>query len=100
MKTSKRRPRSPARRSSTRTSRVVKLFDEGMKLSPRERRNLVDLLADTLPEPVVTQAEIDASWEAEIKRRLDEVDTGKVKTIPAEEVFRRMRARLRRRASR
>jgi putative addiction module component (TIGR02574 family) len=95
MKTSKRRPRSPAKRNSAKTSRVDTLFDEGMKLPPRERRKLVDLLADTLPELGVAQAEIDACWEAEIKRRLDEVDSGRVKPIPAAEVHRRIEERLR-----
>ncbi len=39
-------------------------------------------------------AEIEASWGDEIKRRLDEIDSGAVKMIPGEEVVARMDARL------
>ena len=39
------------------------------------------------------QDEVDASWSKEIARRSDEIDSGKVKGIPAEEVFERLRPR-------
>jgi putative addiction module component (TIGR02574 family) len=29
-------------------------------------------------------------WEAEIKRRIDDVDSGRMKTVPADEVFARL----------
>ncbi|HHN63746.1 MAG TPA: hypothetical protein ENK09_00090 [Nitrospirae bacterium] len=34
-----------------------------------------------------TQKEIDELWAEEAERRLKDIETGKVKTIPAEEVF-------------
>ncbi len=41
-----------------------------------------------------SEAELEAAWSDEIKRRLDDIDSGKVKLIPLEEVLERMDARL------
>ena len=35
----------------------------------------------------MTQEEIDELWKVEVERRINEVRTGKVKTIPGEKVF-------------
>ncbi len=57
-------------------------------------------LANSLYESVASdeerasEAEIEAAWGDEIKRRLDEIDSGAVKMIPGEEVLARMDARL------
>jgi len=37
---------------------------------------------------------IEAAWSEEIKRRIEEIDSGKVQMIPCEEVRRRLAARL------
>ena len=42
----------------------------------------------------VPEAEIEAAWDGEIKRRLDEIDSGAVKPLPLEDVLARMDARL------
>jgi len=39
-------------------------------------------------------AEIDASWKAEVERRVAEIDSGTAKLIPLEDVLARMDARL------
>ena len=58
-----------------------RLLQEARQLSPDERDWLVEnLLIEEEPE-----AEVAAAWDAEIKRRLDEIDTGKVKMISHEE---------------
>ncbi len=44
---------------------------------------------DDLPE-----TEIEKAWDKEVSRRLEEIDSGKVKAIPAEEVFARIQKRL------
>jgi putative addiction module component (TIGR02574 family) len=41
-----------------------------------------------------TDAEIEAAWDSEIKRRLDEIDSGAVKMIPLDDVIARMDAKL------
>jgi putative addiction module component (TIGR02574 family) len=55
-----------------------------MELSYDERAKLSEELCWSLHPPAenVSQKEIDASWDAEIKRRLDEIDSGKVKMVP------------------
>lgn len=56
-------------------------------------------LANSLYESVspdeeqASEAEIAAAWDDEIKRRLDEIDSGEVELIPMEEVLARMDAR-------
>jgi hypothetical protein len=37
---------------------------------------------------------IEAAWDGEIKRRLDEIDSGAVELVPLEDVLARMDARL------
>jgi putative addiction module component (TIGR02574 family) len=37
---------------------------------------------------------VEAAWSDEIKRRIEEIDSGKVRMIPYEEVRRRLAARL------
>ncbi len=44
------------------------------------------------PEP--TDEEFEATWGEEIDRRIADVEAGRVEMIPAEEVFRRLDARL------
>ena len=39
-------------------------------------------------------AEAEAAWEEEIKRRIADIDSGKAKLIPAEEVFAEVRRLL------
>jgi putative addiction module component (TIGR02574 family) len=50
-------------------------------------------LADLLRVSVLQQAEIDAAWAAEIERRLAQVDSGEVETIPYETVIAELRAK-------
>jgi putative addiction module component (TIGR02574 family) len=41
----------------------------------------------------LTQEEWEAAWEAEINRRLADIDAGRTKWIPAEEVMARLKAK-------
>lgn len=57
------------------------------------------LLADEIYESVDAEdaedeAEVDAAWGEEIKRRLDEIDSGKVKLLSHEEVLADMDAHI------
>jgi putative addiction module component (TIGR02574 family) len=62
---------------------------EAMKLSAEERAELADRLWASL-EP---QADIDAAWDAEIERRLRQLEAGEVETIPHETVIAELRAK-------
>lgn len=61
-----------------------------------QRIQLANSLYESLAsvEPKQSEAELTAAWDVEIKRRLDEIDSGAVQMIPGEEVLARMDARL------
>ena len=61
-----------------------------MQLTADERAELIERLIDT----VVPPAPLHPAWEEEIARRVAELDAGVVESIPAEEVFARMRAMI------
>ncbi len=63
-----------------------------MHLSVSERAQLAQRLLASLDE----DSEIEQAWAEEIDRRLDEYERGAVRTVPGEEVFARIRARLQR----
>lgn len=56
---------------------------------PREER--VRLGEELLASVQDTGKEIDAAWSGEIQRRLDEVEGGTAKLVPAKEVFGHLR---------
>ena len=61
-----------------------------LQLSAEERAELIERLIDTvLPAPPLHPA-----WEAEIARRVAELDAGLVESIPAEKVFAELRAMI------
>jgi putative addiction module component (TIGR02574 family) len=72
---------------------TAELREAVMKLSTEEKVELVDeVLASIDP---AEQAEIDASWAAEVERRIDLIDEGKSESIPADELLRQLRERRR-----
>jgi putative addiction module component (TIGR02574 family) len=66
------------------------LLSEALELSPSERALLAARLIDSL-DPTV-DSENDAAWEAEIARRLTEIDSGRVTLISWDAVRARMQA--------
>ena len=64
---------------------------EAMKLSPEERADL----ADWLWISATPREEVNAAWDAEIARRIAEIDAGTVELIPGEEVLARIDEKLR-----
>ena len=62
---------------------LAEIEAEAMKLSPQEREQLAEALYVSLDD----QEEIDEAWRVEIARRIEEVRTGAVQLIPAEQVF-------------
>jgi putative addiction module component (TIGR02574 family) len=65
-----------------------RLFEEAMRLDPEERVALTGLLIESL-EPVSEEG-VEESWLAEIERRMAELDSGSVQTIPWEELRSRL----------
>jgi putative addiction module component (TIGR02574 family) len=74
---------------------LEQVTEEARELSPQDREQLLArLIRDLEPVEKLSPAEIDDAWDKEISRRLGEIDSGKVKLVPAEEVFAKIQARL------
>ncbi len=71
--------------------KTEELINEAMALPVDLRARLVDELLKSLNP---SQAEIDALWAAEAERRISEIESGKVKPIPGEQVFEELWKRL------
>ena len=68
---------------------------EALSLSLPDRAELMRILLVTLDEePSEGEAEVEQSWEAEVEKRVDDIISGRVKTIPAETVFDKLRAKF------
>jgi len=63
---------------------LKEVFQEAVQLPERDRATLAGLLIETL-DPV-SESDVEAAWSEEIKRRLAEIDAGKVELIPWEDV--------------
>jgi len=60
-----------------------RILEEARQLPPDEREWLAECLL--IKDESLSAAEVEAAWGDEIKRRLDEIDSGAVKMIPHEE---------------
>lgn len=60
-----------------------RLFDEALELPPGERRDLAEKLLHSLPEAMV-------AWEAELQKRMDDIDSGRAPAIPWDEALERI----------
>jgi putative addiction module component (TIGR02574 family) len=77
---------------------TVQLSEEAAKLLPalnalsaKDRIGLARRLLGDTEASDGDEAEVRAAWKAEVSRRLEEITSGKVVGIPAEEVDRMMR---------
>ena len=61
-----------------------------LELSSEERAQLAQRLLSSLPR----DPEVEARWDAEIRRRVAELESGAMDTTPSEEVFAEARSRL------
>lgn len=65
------------------TSQSAKLLEDALSLPESDRADLAAQLIDSLDPGSDPDAE--AAWAEEIKRRIDEIDSGTVKPIPWDE---------------
>ena len=74
---------------------VQSVFEQAMKLSDTERKDLVRRLLPTLPEDGSPDAaSVAAAWHQEITARLGRFDRGETTAIPADDVFDRLERRF------
>jgi len=92
------------------TPEFTPYIDTGLKMEVRKMTTKVDeiiSMAESLPVDIKTtlvekilnslhpsQKEIDALWAKEVEKRVNEIKTGKVKTIPGDEVFKEIQGKL------
>jgi len=74
------------------TPEVSKLLEQALALSVEEQEALADSLISNLGDKV--DKGVQAAWHAEIEKRIAELDAGKAKTVPWEEVRQRNLAKL------
>lgn len=58
-------------------------------LTPEERARLAEAMTESVREAM--PSEIEAEWEAEIKRRVQAYERGEARLVPAEDVFAKAR---------
>jgi putative addiction module component (TIGR02574 family) len=79
------------------TPEVSKLLEQALSLSVEEQEALANSLISNLDGGVnegPAEEGVENAWAEEIKRRVDDIRSGKTKMIPYEEVRRRLAARL------
>ena len=72
---------------------VAELSAQARALSPEQRARLAEeLLASLDPH----ESEVEAAWDEELRRRIDEVERGAVQLLPADQAFAQVRRALER----
>lgn len=66
---------------------VSELLEKALALSAQDRGLLIDQLIDSLDEGPHEEG-VEAAWADEVKRRVDDIRSGKVEMIPGEQVLR------------
>jgi putative addiction module component (TIGR02574 family) len=83
------------------SSTPAEIIASVLQLPITERTKIVDAIQDSLIDdtidhgPTEPQDEVDAAWREEIARRIEDIKSGRVKTIPAEEAERMIRGKRR-----
>ena len=73
---------------------LSRVLEQALALSTQERGLIIDRLIKSLDDEP-SEAGVEEAWAAEIKSRIDDIESGKVEMIPGEEVLRRLAARRR-----
>lgn len=74
------------------TELAEKIYKQALDLPINDRLVLIDRLHISTNSP--TQDDIDQAWSREVERRCRELDGGKAKLIPGEEVFDKIKKRF------
>jgi len=71
------------------TPQVSEVLEKALALSTQERGLLIHHLIESLDEGPAEEG-VEEAWDAEIKRRVDDIRAGKVTMIPGERVIREL----------
>ena len=72
---------------------VIEPSQKAQTLRPEERARLAELLLDSIHQ--TTDQTVEDAWDAELQKRIDEVDRGVATLISAEEAFVQVRRAVR-----
>jgi putative addiction module component (TIGR02574 family) len=72
------------------SSQVYAVVEQALKLTAEERAELADRLIASLFE----DTEVEEAWAAEVERRIEEIESGRAKLLPAAEAIARARAAI------
>jgi len=67
---------------------VTELLRKVLELSVTDRTELAGSLIETLDR--IKEKSVEDAWEAEIVRRMEDLDSGRIKPVPHDEVLRRL----------
>jgi len=67
---------------------VTELLRKVLELSVTDRAELAGSLIETLDR--IKEKSVEDAWEAEIVRRMEDLDSGRIKPVPHDEVLRRL----------
>jgi putative addiction module component (TIGR02574 family) len=76
------------------TQDATELLKRALALSVEERAELAGSLLESLEGAPDDPAAVEAAWNEEIARRIENLDSGKAKTVPWEEVRQRISSKL------
>ncbi|HLA78090.1 MAG TPA: addiction module protein [Vicinamibacteria bacterium] len=74
------------------SGKAQKVLEEALSLPPAERADVAATLLESLDEQ--EDQGVEEAWAEEIEQRIQDVESGAVKTIPWSEARRRLRERL------
>ena len=75
------------------TPQISEVLEKALALSTQDRGLIIDRLIESLDNEPAEEG-VEEAWSEEIKRRVDDIKSGRVEMIPGEEVHRRLLARL------
>jgi putative addiction module component (TIGR02574 family) len=73
------------------TMSASEFYEAGLALPPSVRKDVALRLLESIE--VADQESVDEAWTGEISTRVDDILSGKVETIPGEQVFAELAAR-------
>jgi putative addiction module component (TIGR02574 family) len=76
------------------TLKAQRVLREALNLPPRARADIAGTLLRSLDQS--EDPGVESAWEAEVERRIHDVDSGRVKLVPWTQVRRRLQTALRR----
>lgn len=73
---------------------LAELIERARELTPADRVKLADELLDSLEEPDPSESVVDAAWQAEFRRRINDIESGRVQLVDGHETIRIARERV------